>query len=119
MLGERFGIYECSSVIITLIGVTLVSKPGFLPFFSSDASSDEQLTKKLNDSVFLKPIDLNHNLTANASLASHLPHLTIPGDYITHAENYHVIGMSLALIGAITFALSNIYVSPLQGNHRK
>ena len=135
MLGERFGIYECSSVIITLIGqlqnffsptsfialtnrfsrtgVTLVSKPGFLPFFSTDAAGDAQLAKKLNDSVFLKPIDLSHNLTTNASLTSHLPHLTIPGDYITGAENYHVIGMSLAFIGAITFALSNIYVSPL------
>ena len=113
MLGERFGIYECSSVIITLIGVTLVSKPGFLPFFSAE-TTDAQLTKKLNDSIFLKPIDLSHNLTANDSLPSHLNHLTIPGDYITHAENFHVIGMSLAFIGAITFALSNIYVRILK-----
>lgn len=108
MLGEKFGIYECSSVVITLIGVTLVSKPGFLPFFSTESSTDLQLAK-LNESIMLRPIS-NQNITSNSSLNNVLT-ISNSNDYITQTENYHVAGMSLAFIGAVTFALSNIYVS--------
>ena len=136
MLGEKFGLYECTSVIITLVGVTLVSKsicsfnelwskvsllnqkrnslslnigkPGFLPFFNAESSTDSQLTASLNDSTILKSISRNQsNITNSSALVS----LTLSNDYITQTENFHVYGMLLAFIGAITFALSNIYVS--------
>lgn len=111
MLGEKFGIYECSSVVITLIGVTLVSKPGFLPFFDTNqlqSATDLQLSKTLNHTESL--LNQFSNFT-NSSLTSMISDNST--DYIAKAENYHVIGMVLAFIGAITFALSNIYVSIL------
>jgi drug/metabolite transporter (DMT)-like permease len=44
MLGEPFGLIELTSVVVTLFGVALISKPGFLPFFRSDLDNSTGVT---------------------------------------------------------------------------
>ena len=101
MLNEKFGIFEFISVIVTVMGVILISKPdlvtGFLSFFHN--TSNTQASYKLND--YVVKFDLNNIFNPFISFEKNK----------NNTENYHAFGMILALGASFTFALSNIYVS--------
>lgn len=137
LLGEPFGVIELTSVLVTLVGVTLISKPGFLPFFRQDTLADVSafnvstgaptLTNEGRSNGLIRI----HNQTSTQFLISALNSTSLSSDNYTMTTlpvalsanetsivdtsdvmvfgvSGHVIGMSLAFGGALTFAFTNI-----------
>lgn len=148
MLGEPFGLVELTSVLVTLVGVTLISKPGFLPFFSQEAVTSSinntLTTSAMGSNLWTSPMPSNYSSTPLPLIVSSVTYLTngssvypaYSHDHLTSSADglisvatsnntfgttavagsvsapigstAHMIGMSLAFGGALTFALTNI-----------